>query len=123
MKFLYTDTDSIIGWFQTKDIREDLKDPRLAPHFETPETEKVPGYMKIEKIGILMFYALCPKHYFYVSNKNGKFICNEAFKGIPAYVRKQPGHEELQELLESGNPPPVDIRTYVIDRNMGTWYP
>jgi hypothetical protein len=28
MKFLYTDTDSIIGWFKTKDIKEDLKDPR-----------------------------------------------------------------------------------------------
>jgi hypothetical protein len=112
MKFLYTDTDSIIGWFQTKDIKQDLKDPRLAPHFETPETEKVPRYMKIEKIGILMFYALCLKHYFYVSNKNGKFVCNEAFKGIPAYARKQPTQEELQELLASGNPPPVDMRTY-----------
>jgi hypothetical protein len=72
MKFLYMDTDSIIGWFQTKDIRQDLKDPKLAPHFETLETEKVPGYMKIEKIGIFMFYALCPKHYFYITNKNGK---------------------------------------------------
>jgi hypothetical protein len=59
MKFLYTDIHSIIGWFQTKDIKEDLKDPKLAPHFETPETEKVPGYMKIEKIGILM-----SMHYF-----------------------------------------------------------
>jgi hypothetical protein len=29
MKFLYTDTDSIVGWFKTKDIKEDLKDPRL----------------------------------------------------------------------------------------------
>jgi hypothetical protein len=60
MKFLYTDTDSIVGWFRTKDIKEDLKDPRLSPHFETPKTEEVPGFMKIEKIGILMFYALCP---------------------------------------------------------------
>jgi hypothetical protein len=42
MKFLYTNTDSIIGWFKTKDIQQDLKDPKLAPHFETPETEKVP---------------------------------------------------------------------------------
>jgi hypothetical protein len=74
MKFLYTDTDSIIGWFKTKDIKEDLKDPKLAPHFESPETEKVRGYIKIEKSGILMFYALCPKHYFYMSNKNGKFV-------------------------------------------------
>jgi hypothetical protein len=72
MKFLYTDTDSIIRWFQTKDIRQDLKDPKLSPHFETPKTEKVPGFMKIEKIGIVMFYALCPKHYFHISNRNGK---------------------------------------------------
>jgi hypothetical protein len=86
MKFLYTDTDSIIGWFKTKDIKEDLKDPKLAPHFETPETEKIPGYMKIEKIGILMFYALCPKHCFYITNKNGKFTGNEASKVIPAYA-------------------------------------
>jgi hypothetical protein len=112
MKFLYTDTDSIIGWFNTKDIKEDLKDPKLAPHFETPETEKVPGHMKIEKIGIFMFYALCPKHYFYITNKNGKFTCNEAFKGIPAYARKQPTHEELKKILESGVPPIQDRKKF-----------
>jgi hypothetical protein len=112
MKFLYTDTDSIVGWFKTKDIKEDLKDPKLAPHFETPETEKVPGYMKIEKIGILMFYALCPKHYFYIFNKNGKLEYNEAFKGIPAYVRKHPNDKELQELLELGRPPEINPQTY-----------
>jgi hypothetical protein len=112
MKFLYTDTDSIIGWFQTKDIQQGLKDPKLAPHFESPETEKVPGYMKIENSGILMFYALCPKHYFYVSSKNGKFVCNEAFKGIPAYARKQPNHDDLQELLASGVPPKVNPQTF-----------
>jgi hypothetical protein len=112
MKFLYTDTDSIIGWFKTKDIKEDLKDPKLAPHFETPETEKVPGYMKIEKIGILMFYALCPKHYFYIFNKNGKLEYNEAFKGIPAYVRKKPSDKELQKLLELGRPPEINPQTY-----------
>jgi hypothetical protein len=97
MKFLYTDTDSIVGWFQTKDIRQDLKDPRLSPHFETPKTEKVPGYMKIEKIGILMFYALCPKHYLFVIDKNGKFLCNEAFKGIPGYARKSPAKTNLRK--------------------------
>jgi hypothetical protein len=110
MKFLYT--DSIIGWFQTKDIKEDLKDPKLAPHFETLETEKVPRYMKIEKIGILMFHALCPKHYFYISNKNGKFMCNETFKGIPAYARKQSSHDELKKILESGVPPIQDHKKF-----------
>jgi hypothetical protein len=112
MKFLYTDTDSIIGWFQTKDIRQDLKDPKLAGYFETPETEKVPGYMKIEKIGIEMFYALCPKHYFYITNKNGKFFGNEAFKGIPAYARKQVTQEDLQKILESGVPPVQDRKKF-----------
>jgi hypothetical protein len=112
MKFLYTDTDSIIGWFQTKDIKEDLKDPKLAPHFETPETEKVPRYMKIEKFGTLQFYALCPKHYFYITNRNGKFTCNEAFKGIPAYAQKQPSHDELKNLLESGIPPIQDRKKF-----------
>jgi hypothetical protein len=112
MKFLYTDTDSIIGWFKTKDIKEDLKDPKLAPHFETPETEKIPGYMKIEKIGILMFYALCPKHNFCISNKNGKIEYNEAFKGIPTYVRKQPSDKVLENLLVSGKPPEIKPQSY-----------
>jgi hypothetical protein len=67
-----------------------LKDPKLAPHFETPDTEKVPGYMKIEKTGIQMFYALCPKHYLLISQKDGKYVCNEVFKGIPNYARRKP---------------------------------
>jgi hypothetical protein len=112
MKFLYTDTDSIMGWFNTKDIKEDLKDPKLAPHFETPEMEKISGYMKIKKIGILMFYALCPKHFFYITNRNGEFTGNEAFKGIPAYARKQPSHEELKKILESGVPPIQDRKKF-----------
>jgi hypothetical protein len=111
MKFLYTDTDSIIEWFKTKDIK-DLKDPKLAPHFETPETEKIPGYMKIEKIGILMFYTICPKNYFYITNKNGKFTGNETFKGIPAYAWKQPSHEELKKMLESGVPSIQDRKKF-----------
>jgi hypothetical protein len=53
--------------------------------------------MKIEKIGIVMFYALCPKHYFFVINKNGKLVCNEAFKGIPGYARNKPSEEELEK--------------------------
>jgi hypothetical protein len=112
MKFLYTDTDSIIAWFKTKDIKQDLKDPKLAPHFETPETEKIPDYMKIEKIGIEMFYVLCPKHYFYITNKNGKLSCNEAFKGIPAYARRQPTQEELKKILESHTPPIQDRKKF-----------
>jgi hypothetical protein len=112
MKFLYTDTDSIIGWFKTKDIKQDLKDPRLSPHFETPETEKVPGYMKIEKTGIQMFYAICPKHYFYISLKNGQLTYNEAFKGIPAYVRKQPSQKELEEMLMNDKPPEIISQSY-----------
>jgi hypothetical protein len=112
MKFLYTDTDSIVGWFKTKDIKQDLKDPKLAPHFETPETEKVPGYMKVEKSGIQMFYALCPKHYFYISLKNGVLTYNEAFKGIPAYVRKQPSQKELEEMLMNNKPPEIISQSY-----------
>jgi hypothetical protein len=112
MKFLYTDTDSIIAWFQTADIRQDLKDPRLAPHFETPETEKVPGYMKIEKIGIEMFYALCPKHYLYITNKNGNFEASEAFQGIPTYARKKITQENLKKILESGKPPINDCKKF-----------
>jgi hypothetical protein len=114
MKFLYTDTDSIVGWFKTKELREDLKDPRLSPHFETPNTEKVPGFMKIEKIGIQMFYALCPKHYFFVINKNGKLVCNEAFKGIPGYARNKPSEEELEKLLRSEKSPIQDRKKYTM---------
>jgi hypothetical protein len=114
MKFLYMDTDSIIAWFKTKDIKQDLKNPKLAPHFETSETEKIPGYMKIEKTGILMFYALCPKHYFYITNKNGTLSCNEAFKGIPAYARRQPTHEELKKILESDQPPIQDHKKFTM---------
>jgi hypothetical protein len=114
MKFLYTDTDSIVGWFKTKDLREDLKDPRLSPHFETPSTEKVPGFMKIEKIGTQMFYALCPKHYFFVINKNGKLVCNEAFKGIPGYARNKPNEEELEKMLQSEKPPIQDRKKYTM---------
>jgi hypothetical protein len=28
-------------------------------------------------------------------------MCNEAFKGIPAYAWKQPSHNELKKILES----------------------
>jgi hypothetical protein len=114
MKFLYTDTDSIVGWFKTKDIKQDLKDPKLAPHFETPETEKVPGYMKVEKSGIQMFYAFCPKHYLYISQKDGRFVCNEAFKGIPNYARSKPSQEELEEILKSNKPPIQDHKQYML---------
>jgi hypothetical protein len=114
MKFLYTDTDSIVGWFKTKDIKEDLKDPRLSPHFETPNTEKVPGFMKIEKIGIVMFYALCLKHYFFVIDKNGKLVCNEAFKGIPGYARNKPNQEELEKILRSEKPSIQDRKKYTM---------
>jgi hypothetical protein len=38
-------------------------------------------------------------------------VCNEAFKGIPTYARKQPSHDDLQELLASEVPPEVNPQT------------
>jgi hypothetical protein len=70
--------------------------------------------MKIEKIGIQMFYALCPKHYFFVINKNGKLVCNEAFKGIPGYARNKPNEEELEKMLQSEKPPIQDRKKYTM---------
>jgi hypothetical protein len=70
--------------------------------------------MKIEKIGIQMFYAFCQKHYLYFSNKNDKYVCNEAFKGIPNYARKKPSQEELEEILKSNKPPIQDRKKYVM---------
>jgi hypothetical protein len=61
-----------------------------------------------------MFYAFCPKHYLYISLKNGQLTCNEAFKGIPNYARRKPSQEELEQILKSNKPPIQDRKEYVM---------
>jgi DNA polymerase elongation subunit (family B) len=83
---MYTDTDSIVCWIKTKDIKADIKslNDNLGGWFETEDTSGLPGVMKIEKDNIVEFRAYCPKHYYYIQKKGDKYIVSEAFKGIPA---------------------------------------
>jgi DNA polymerase elongation subunit (family B) len=98
MKFIYTDTDSIVCWIRTSNIKEDIK------NIESVETKGVPGVMKIEKENIVEFRAYCPKHYYYIQKIGDKYKVSEAFKGIPAHVRsgKSLTQQEIIEHLKKG---------------------
>jgi DNA polymerase elongation subunit (family B) len=102
MRFMYTDTDSIMCWIKTKDIEKDIKNMQLW--FESEQTAGVPGVMKIEKDNIVEFRAYCPKHYYYIQKNGEKFYVSEAFKGIPSHVRqsKDLTQEEIIEHLKNG---------------------
>jgi DNA polymerase elongation subunit (family B) len=99
---MYTDTDSIVCWIKTKDIKQDIKNMQIW--FESEETTGVPGVMKIEKDNIMEFRAFCPKHYYYIQKVGDKYKVSEAFKGIPSHVRqsKDLTQEEIKEHLEKG---------------------
>jgi hypothetical protein len=47
MKFMYTDTGSIVCWIKTKDIKHDIKNmnEKLGQWFETEETSGMPNVM------------------------------------------------------------------------------
>jgi hypothetical protein len=49
-----------------------------------------------------------------VSNKNGKLVANEAFKGIPGYARKKLSEEELEAIVRSEKPPIQDRKKYTM---------
>jgi hypothetical protein len=93
MKFMYTDTDSIVCWIKTNNIKQDIKN--MGKWFETPERAGMSGVMKVEKDNIVKFRAYCPKQYYYIQKKGEKYVVSEAFKGIPAHVRK--GKDLTQE--------------------------
>jgi hypothetical protein len=86
MKFLYTDTDSLVLYLETQSIEEDMKHPSMAKWFEDsdPLHKGRPGFMKVEKTGILEFKAYCPKHYYYIAKNNGKLYFSETFKVFPS---------------------------------------
>jgi DNA polymerase elongation subunit (family B) len=100
MKFMYTDTDSIVCWIKTNNIKEDIKNMQIW--FESEETAGVPGVMKIEKDNIMEFRAFCPKHYYYIQKKDNEYKVSEAFKGIPSHIRrgKDLTQEEIKQHLE-----------------------
>jgi hypothetical protein len=104
MKFLYTDTDSLVLELQTEDFKKDIRDPRLAPHFESETIKGLPGYMKIEKDNILEFRAFCPKHYYYIQKINNRFKFSETFKGIPSNVREKMSEKDIEEHLKKNIP-------------------
>jgi hypothetical protein len=104
MKFLYTDTDSLVLELQTEDFKKDIRDPRLAPHFESETTKGLPEYMKIEKDNILEFRAFCPKHYYYIQKINNRYKFSETFKGIPSNVREKMSEKDIGEHLKKNIP-------------------
>jgi DNA polymerase elongation subunit (family B) len=106
MMFMYTDTDSIVCWLKTKDIKEDIR--RMQVWFESEETAGVPGVMKIEKDDIVEFRAYCPKHYYYIQYKDNKYKISEKFKGIPSHLRrgKDLSQEQIKQHLETRTPLP-----------------
>jgi hypothetical protein len=86
MMFMYKDTDSIVCWIKTNNIKQDIKNMQMW--FESEETAGVPGVMKVEKDNIFEFRSYCLKHYYYIQKKDNKYVVSEAFKGIPAHVRR-----------------------------------
>jgi hypothetical protein len=101
MKFLYTDTDSLVVWLRTDNLKEDIKN--MQECFESESTKGLPGVMKIEKDNIMEFMAYSPKHYYYIQKgPDGKYRVSQAFKGIPGYIRDNPlkTQEEIIEHLK-----------------------
>jgi hypothetical protein len=106
MKFLYTDTDSLVVWLGTNNLKEDIKN--MQECFESDSTKGLPGVMKIEKDNIQEFHALCPKQYYYIPYDPIKKMYSlvNKFKGIPEYARDIPfkSQEEIIEHLRKGKP-------------------
>jgi hypothetical protein len=102
MKFLYTDTDSLVVWLKTQDLKKDIS--QMQEWFESDATKGLPGVMKIEKDNIVEFGAYSPKHYYYIQKVNGKYIVPSFFKGIPGHVRDKPlkTQEDIIEHLKQG---------------------
>jgi hypothetical protein len=108
MQFMYTDTDCIVSWIKTEDIKSDIKtmNETYDKWFETEETSGLPGVMKIEKDNIKEFRAYCPKHYYYIQYRDNKYEISEAFKGVPKNVRKckELSQDEIVEHLNKNQP-------------------
>jgi hypothetical protein len=102
MRLMYTDTDSIVCWLKTNNVKHDIKN--MQEWFESEETKGMPGVMKIEKENIVEFRAFCPKHYYYIQKVGDKYKVSEAFKGIPSHVRsnKDLTQEEIINHLQYG---------------------
>jgi DNA polymerase elongation subunit (family B) len=102
MRFIYTDTDSIVCWIKTNDVKQDIKN--MQEWFESEQTKGMPGVMKIEKDNTVEFRAFCSKHYYYIQKIGDKYKVSEAFKGIPSHVRssKDLTQEEIIEHLSKG---------------------
>jgi hypothetical protein len=105
---MYTDTDSLVLYLETQSIEEDMKHPSMVKWFEDsdPLHKGMPGFMKVEKTGILEFKAYCPKHYYYIAKNNGKFYFSETFKGIPNHARDKITQQEIEEHLKYNKPRP-----------------
>jgi hypothetical protein len=85
MRFMYTNTESIVCWIRTKDIKQDIKN--MGEWFESDSNKGIPGVMKVEKDNLVEFRAYCLKHYYYIQKVGDKYKVSEAFKGIPSHVR------------------------------------
>lgn len=99
MKFIYTDTDSLVIWLNTKSFKDDIKDPWFDGWFEDDSNKGMPGVMKIEKDNIVLFEAYAPKHYRYIRYINGKFSCDEAFKGVPKGYRPKLTDDDIKRYI------------------------
>jgi DNA-binding PadR family transcriptional regulator len=107
MQFMYMDTDSIVCWLKTNDLKKDIATMNGwygRQWFETDQTKGEPWLMKIEKDNLVEFRAYCSKHYYYIQKIGDKYKISEAFKGIPAHVRsgKCMSQEEIVEHIKKG---------------------
>jgi hypothetical protein len=129
MKFIYTDTDSLVLELQTEDPEKDIRSEDLSCWFENKDNKGTPGVLKIEK-KCIEFKAFCPKHYYYISNmtederrfliekakkknmsrdeinyiSNIKYKFNEAFKGIPKHARTKISDKDIEDHLKKNSP-------------------
>jgi hypothetical protein len=107
MKFIYTDTDSLVIWVKHPNLKQYMMQPENNEIFEIGEHNKrVPGRFKLEKDNIVEFKAYCPKQYYYIMKVGDKYVCSEKFKGIPDRCRtsKELTQTDIIQHLQSHSP-------------------
>ena len=106
MKFMYTDTDSLVIWVKHPNLKQYMMLPENNEIFEIGDhNRRIPGKFKLEKENIIEFKAFCSKNYYYIMKVGDKYVYNMKFKGIPEKCRsgKELTQEEIIKHLESNS--------------------
>jgi hypothetical protein len=93
-KLIYTDTDSLVCYLKTNDPMKDFTSNELRDYFEQPETQKVPGLMKVECL-CYFFGVYSPKNYIYVTKD---LMINFKKKGVPKHAISQINTKDIGEI-------------------------